>query len=329
MFRSLAPLTLLAVLMACGSSDSSQGTGAPSPMPAPSGAWRITGTVVDTLSGAAVPGATLSFSGASPISVTNGGAWMLEGTGTAANQAVTISASGYVTRETTVRWESGGRNDVRLDLIAERAPFTLTFFRQFVRNGFEEPESLRAIRRWTRTPNFYVDARDPQNQQPLSSSEVAAIQNAIRQAVPQVTGGQFEAGVIEIATQSRARRADYVNVVFVHEPDADYCGQALVGANPGEITMNYDVCRSTCGAFSPETLAHEVGHAMGFWHTGGPGIMHADRVRRCSNLQFSDEERVHARVAYARAPGNTDTDRDPSSFSAVETGEMTRIICRR
>ena len=52
-------------------------------------------------------------------------------------------------------------------------------------------------------------------------------------------------------------------------------------------------------------------------------------VRRCSNLQFSDEERVHARVAYARAPGNTDTDRDPSSFSAVETGEMTRIICRR
>lgn len=169
MFRFLAPVTLLAVLMACGGSDSSQGTGAPSPMPAPPGAWRITGTVVDTLSGAAVPGATLSFSGASPISVTNGGEWMLEGTGTAANQAVTISASGYVTRETTVRWESGGRNDVRLDLIAERAPFTLTFFRQFVRNGFEEPESLRAIRRWTRTPNFYVDARDPQNQQPLSS----------------------------------------------------------------------------------------------------------------------------------------------------------------
>ena len=327
MFRPLVPLPLLFVVVACGGSDSSPG--APSPMPAPPGTWRISGTVVDTLSGDAVPGATLSFSGAAPIPVSNGGSWMIEGTGTSTNQAVTISAAGYLTRETTVRWDSGGRNDVRLDLITDRAPFMLPFFRQFARNGFEEPDSLRAIRRWTRQPNFYVDARNPQTQQPLSSSEVAAIQNAIRQAVPQVTGGQFEAGTIEIASQSRARRSDYVNVVFVHEPDADYCGQALVGANPGEITMNYDVCRSTCGAFSPETLAHEVGHAMGFWHTAGPGIMHPDRVRRCSNLQFSEAERVHARVAYARAPGNTDTDHDPSTFSAVETGIAPRIICRR
>ena len=298
-------------------------------MPAPDGSWRISGTVVDTLSGVAVSGATLSFSGATPIPVSTGGAWTLQGTGASMNQAVTISAPGFITRETTVRWASGGRNDVRLDLIADQAPFMLPFFRQFARNGFEEPDSLRPIRRWTRTPNFYVDARNPENQQPLSSTEVAAIQNAIRQAVPQVTGGQFEAGTIEIASQSRGRRTDYVNVVFVHEPDADYCGQALVGANPGEITINYDVCRSTCGAFSPETLVHEVGHAMGFWHTSGPGIMHPDRVRRCSNLLFSEAERVHARVAYARAPGNTDTDHDPSTFSAVETGLAPRIICRR
>jgi hypothetical protein len=327
MFRSTGLSLLLIVLVACGGSDSAPG--APSPQPQRPGEWRLSGTVVDTLSGEAVSGATLSFSGGASIAATGNGAWMLEGTGTSSNPTVTVAAPGYVTRETTVRWSSGGRADVRLDLIADRSPFTLTFFRQFVRNGFEEPDSLKAIRRWTRAPNFYVDARNPQTQQPLTSSEVASIQNAIRQAVPQVTGGQFEAGTIEIATQSRARRADYVNVVFVHEPDGDYCGQALVGANPGEITMNYDLCRSTCGAFSPETLAHEVGHAMGFWHTNGPGIMHPDRIRRCSNLQFSDTERLHARVAYARPPGNTDTDRDPATFAAADTGGETRIVCRR
>src|SRR5262245_17927244 len=199
MLRPLAPLTLLLVVVACG--GSAPGLGAPSPMPAPSGTWRITGTVVDTLSGDAVSGATLSFSGATPIPVTTGGAWTLEGTGASANQAVTISAPGYITRETTVRWDSSGRNGVRLDVIADRAPFMLPFFRQLARNGFEEPDALKPIRRWTRAPNFYVDARNPETQQPLSSTEVAAIQNAIRQAVPQVTGGQFEAGTIEIASQ--------------------------------------------------------------------------------------------------------------------------------
>jgi hypothetical protein len=284
---------------------------------------------VDTLSSEPVREGTIRFPDGDGIAVAPSGLWMFEGTGTRANQTVSVTASGYVSRETTIRWDAAGRSDVRLDLIPDRLPFDLGFFRQFARDGFEEPGSLKPIRRWTRTPNFYVDARNPRTDVPLTSSEVSMIQTAIRQAVPQLTGGQFEAGIIEIGSQTRARRADYINVVFVNEPNADYCGQALVGVNPGEITINYDLCRSTCGAFSPETLAHEVGHAMGFWHTAGPGIMYPDRTRRCSNLQFSDAERLHARIAYARAPGNTDVDHDPSTFAAVESGDAPRIICRR
>jgi hypothetical protein len=275
-----------------------------------------------------VAGATLTFASGTSVTASASGAWQLQGTGTSANQAVTIAAPGHMTRETTVRWDSGGRSDVRLDLIAERAPFSLEFFRQFARNAHEEPEALRALRRWIRTPNFYIDTRNPKTGGVLLPSEIGDIERAIREAVPQLTGGQFSAGVIEVAAAPFSNRADFIEVVIVDDVDNGSCADALVGVNPGRIRIDYGECRSSCGEFAPEVVAHEVGHAMGYWHTAARGIMHATAVLACDNLRFSDDERFHARVAYSRPPGNMDVDRDPTTFLAVENGTPPRIFCR-
>jgi hypothetical protein len=56
--------------------------------------------------------------------------------------------------------------------------------------------------------------------------------------------------------------------------------------------------------------------------------MNPTRFRACNNLSFSDDERLHARVAYSRPVGNADIDRDPALFAAVETGDRVRIRCR-
>lgn len=280
-----------------------------------------------------ISGASLAFTTVNQTQTSGSdGGWTLTGTGTAATrQAVTVTAAGYLTYETGVRWDQAGRRDIRLDLIPDRAPFSLAFYREFVRNGLETPTSLRSTARWTTTPNFSINTFNPRTGQPLEPAEVSLVVQAIRAAVPQVTGGMYGAGTVETAVGEVAARPDYINVRFIYDPTGAFCGQALVGANPGWIEINYDRCASYCGSLkvTPETIAHEVGHAMGFWHASGDGVLSPTRVRSCSNVSFSSQEQLHARIAYLRPRGNTDLDRDPTSFSNVVAGESPLVICRR
>ena len=116
-------------------------------------------------------------------------------------------------------------------------------------------------------------------------------------------------------------------------PDGNYCGKANVGADPGKIWINYDRCASECGAerISPSTLAHEVGHAMGFWHHDQGGLMDSVVHRSsCGETRFSDIERYHASVLYSRPVGNADVDWDqPTSALLIGASAAPIVICRR
>ena len=325
-----ANTAILATLMICSCGD---GTGQPAPS-SPSGpgspsSWSISGQLTDTLNGQPVSGATIALEGQSPATTAADGRWRVEGSGKPQPRlSATVRAAGYVTRETSITWETGGRSDVKLDVIAERAPFAIGFYRSMVRNGLEEPGSLQAVRRWTRNPNFYIHTFNPKTQRPLEQREVSGMIDAIRETVPQLTGGVFEAGAVETGETAREARANYVNVQIVYEPGQDFCGRALVGANPGLIEINYDRCGSACSnKVTPTALAHEVGHALGFWHVDR-GIMTAVVSKACSNVQFTDAEKIHGSLAYLRPVGNTDPDHDPPAFSAVVTDSAPGIACK-
>lgn len=320
-------------LTSCGGDGTAPPAG-PSAVPIPPPVtWAIAGTVSDAVTGAPINGATLTFAGQQPLTSGSDGGWTLNGTGTATTrQALTITAPGYVDRETSIRWESAGRRDVALTLLPDRAPFSLPYYREFVRNGFEAPTSLEPLRRWTSSPNFYINTFNPRTSKPLEDAELALVVRAIQEAVPQLTGSALTAATIESGNGPREPRVGVINVKFVYEPTSDYCGFAYVAANPGDVTINYDRCANVCGSLkvTPETVAHEIGHAMGFWHTSGNGVMSPSRPRRCANVDFSPQERLHARLSYSRPPGNTDADKDPSSFlnfSAPQTSPL--VFCRR
>ena len=275
----------------------------------------IRGIVVEALTGAPIDGATLSFStGGSTVTLTTsgGGAWESAEPRLPGDVIFEVSARGYVTRRTHLSSVSAG-GDVRVDLIRESSPFSLDFYRQLIRNQLDAPGTLQPLKRWSKNPNFYVNVNNPRSGGELSSGERDAIRNVIHGSVRQMSGGHLSAGSIEFGSGPRAEKAGVVNVTFVDDAANQFCGWSRVGHDPGLITLNLaGHCDTPCGTLSPRTLAHEVGHALGFYHVSSGTILSTSwSPRDCGSTTLSSVEEHHARVAYSRRSGNRDPDYDP------------------
>ena len=310
---------------ACGGSDSPSGSPTrpgpvvqpPPSVPSPD-AWAIEGTVVATISRAPVAGASVNAAIADAVLTDAQGRFRLEGSSipTPSTFRVTVTAAGHLTREVWVAWRRGTR-DLTFDIVAETAPFSLAFYRQLARDAYEEEDGLEDLVVWRSAPSFYVRTTD-ENGRAISSGVLRTITNTIRTAVRDFTGGRFNAAAIDTGSSTRRERAGWVNVHIVQETDGA-CGTAFVGANPGQITLLHSGCGCDDGEISSEIVAHEVGHALGFFHVSDRrSLMYPFVTGNCPNGSLTPTERHHASVAYSRPRGNTDPDSDPQSVSLVD-----------
>jgi hypothetical protein len=259
-------------MVAIGAYACGGGPTAPSSTPPPA---TFTGTVTNTVTGAPVVGFSAVMNGS----------------------RVTLSAPGYLTRETT--------NAATVDLIPDAAPFDLTFYRQFARDALDagSPGPLRVL---SAAPSIYLQRTG------LSDANVNALEAAARSVIPALTGGRFQLVAWTTGETLPADRSGVITLELVNDTNQP-CGRTLQGASAGHSWLNV-AARCSYNGFSidPPLFAHEMGHALGFAHVSGaahlmgPRPTFADRP----SIAPSDTERYHAAIAYHRSAGNRDVDSD-------------------
>ena len=306
----LVSICVALLMAACGGSSPAQPSPQPTPQPAPTPSpLSLSGTVTATNGGRALPGVTVEA--ASVTSTTDGsGRYSLSLPASTQSPRFAISGPGVLTRNGF--FSNGGSRTIDLDAFALDS-FDQAYFRAIARNGFEDQTTLQPLRRWTRSPMIYIRTIDDTGRPILPEvlQQVASIASTV---VPLYTGGRLGVASFEQGVETRRDQAGWITVDWTRDA-SEICGSAHIAREGGMVTLTYDQPGCSCGSqkIRPRTVKHELGHAMGVWHTGqSADLMSGIPVSECDRNMTARELR-YLEYLYRRPVGNTDPDNDPSS----------------
>ena len=328
MRRRLILGVLLCTALACGGPDGptiiTVGRPGPSTVPVP-GSGSIAGVVVGNQDRLPIAGARLTANGTVVVTNTNG-EFQLSSL-PAGNVIYDLSAPNRLSHVSQVN-VADARTGVTLDLIPSVEPFSLGFYRQFARDGFDNGQALRAINPWTMAPSFYIRTVTDDTNETVLPEIIDGIRRVIVNSVPELSAGRFTVPALEIGTEVRAPQNGWVVVSFFNTfPNSNAIGDATVGGNGGRMRLAYDAPRrqpiTDCDVWVVAVAEHEIVHTMGFYHTGAPFGGGSDfdfNSPGCKGTGRRERTRYHAAVMYSRPPGNVDPDYDPLTFATARAG---------
>lgn len=177
----------------------------------------------------------------------------------------------------------------------------------FVHDALESPARLRPLRRQTEAPRIYLRTIDDAGA-PIDAFTLNETARALEQTTGQLTGVFGLAG-IERGPGTRKGQRGWITVSWAEYanedgPNRSICGWALIGGDDIVLYPKSRFCR--CGGGPAVTLTivkHELGHALGFYHTDRREDLMYPNYNACDQ-QPSPREVYHAAVAYTQAQGS-------------------------
>ncbi|HWI19960.1 MAG TPA: hypothetical protein VNT81_19540 [Vicinamibacterales bacterium] len=192
---------------------------------------------------------------------------------------------------------------VKADVLASVAGYDPAFYRAFLQNGFESPDRLEPIRILSSGFRVYLRTEDDAGAA-IDTATLDTVERALVESAPIWSGGSF--GVTEVVrgTASMQKTPGWLTVKWSRANFGGSCGRSTVGVDGGYIEFNSSGACS-CGTPTlvyPRLVRHELGHAMGYYHTGdSQDVMYGQSIPADScDVQPSGRERRHAAIAHRR-----------------------------
>jgi hypothetical protein len=186
-------------------------------------------------------------------------------------------------------------------LMIDRA-FDPAFFRAFVQNGYETPDRLEPIRVLRGPLRLYLRTQDAAGRA-IDHGTLDATERTLIESAWIWSGETF--GIVEVArgTRTREKVPGWITVKWSSTSLAGQCGRSTVGIDGGFIELDASGACS-CGMRTlvyPRLIRHELGHAMGYYHTDDDAdVMYGRAITSAAcDLLPSDRERRHAWFAHA------------------------------
>ena len=176
------------------------------------------------------------------------------------------------------------------------------FLRAFLQNAYESPDRLEPIRMLRGPLRVYLQTRDNHGAA-VDAATLTMTERTLIEMAPIWSGGTVAITVVARGTGTREKLPGWITVKWSSDPLTGSCGRSTVGVDGGFIELNVSggcSCEMATAVY-PRLVRHELGHAMGYYHTDRlTDVMYGQSITpaQCDTLP-SDRERRHAKFAYS------------------------------